>query len=49
MDLLMPVMDGIDATHIRKEIPDTEVIALTSVLEDEAVMKAMRAGQLGIC
>jgi two-component system, NarL family, response regulator LiaR len=48
MDLLMPVMDGIDAiTHIRRDFPDTEVIALTSVLEDEAVMKAMRAGAIG--
>jgi NarL family two-component system response regulator LiaR len=48
MDLLMPVMNGIDAiTHIRHEYPDTEVIALTSVLEDEAVIEAMRAGALG--
>jgi NarL family two-component system response regulator LiaR len=48
MDLLMPVMDGIEAiTHIRRDFPDTEVIALTSVLEDEAVMKAMRAGAIG--
>jgi CheY-like chemotaxis protein len=35
MDVLMPVMDGITATGaIRTEMPDTEVIALTSVLED---------------
>jgi DNA-binding NarL/FixJ family response regulator len=48
MDLLMPIMNGIDAiTHIRRDFPDTEVIALTSVLEDEAVMKAMRAGAIG--
>jgi two-component system, NarL family, response regulator LiaR len=48
MDLLMPVMDGISATRtIRKEIPDTEVIALTSVLEDASVMGAMRAGAIG--
>ena len=48
MDLLMPVMDGIEAiTHIRQDYPETEVIALTSVLEDEAVMKAMRAGAIG--
>jgi DNA-binding NarL/FixJ family response regulator len=48
MDLLMPVMDGISATKaIRKEIPDTEVIALTSVLEDASVMGAMRAGAIG--
>ncbi len=34
MDLLMPVMDGVGATRaIRSELPDVEVIALTSVLE----------------
>ena len=38
MDLLMPVMDGIAATGtIRRELPDTEVVALTSVLEDASV------------
>jgi two-component system, NarL family, response regulator LiaR len=48
MDLLMPVMDGITAiSSLRRDFPDTEVIALTSVLEDEAVMKAMRAGAIG--
>ncbi len=48
MDLLMPVMDGIAATAaIRRELPDVEVIALTSVLEDSAVYGAMRAGAIG--
>jgi DNA-binding NarL/FixJ family response regulator len=48
MDLLMPVMDGITAIgHIRKELPDTEVIALTSVLEDASVVGAVRAGAIG--
>lgn len=48
MDLLMPVMDGITAIEIiRREHPDTEVIALTSVLEDTSVTKAVRAGALG--
>src|SRR5438067_13883682 len=33
MDLLLPVMDGIAATAaIRRELPETEVIALTSAL-----------------
>src|SRR5271166_3666051 len=41
MDLLMPVMDGIAATAaIRRELPETEVLALTSVLEDETVVGA---------
>jgi NarL family two-component system response regulator LiaR len=48
MDLLMPGMDGIAATQaIRQEMPDVEVIALTSVLEDEAVIGAIRAGAIG--
>jgi DNA-binding NarL/FixJ family response regulator len=48
MDLLMPVMDGITAIqHLRKEFPDLEVIALTSVLEDEKVIGAVRAGAIG--
>lgn len=48
MDLLMPVMDGIAATQaIRQELPEVEVIALTSVLEDTAIYGAMRAGAIG--
>ncbi len=48
MDLLMPVMDGIAATAaIRTELPETEVIALTSVLESTAVVGAMKAGATG--
>ena len=48
MDLLMPVMDGIEATEaIRAELPDVEVIALTSVLEDASVTGAVRAGAIG--
>ena len=48
MDLLMPVMDGITATGvIRRELPETEVIALTSVLEDASVTGAVSAGAIG--
>ena len=48
MDLLMPVMDGIAATAaIRGELPDTEVLALTSVLEDASVVGAIKAGAIG--
>jgi NarL family two-component system response regulator LiaR len=48
MDLLMPVMDGIAATTaIRRESPDVEVLALTSALEDEQVVGAIRAGAIG--
>jgi NarL family two-component system response regulator LiaR len=48
MDLLMPVMDGITATAtVRRELPETEVLALTSVLEDASVVGAVRAGAIG--
>lgn len=48
MDLLMPVMDGVAATSaIRKDLPETEVIALTSVLESTGVVGVMRAGAIG--
>ena len=48
MDLLMPVMDGITAIgEIRRDMPDTEVIALTSVLEDASVVGAVKAGAIG--
>ncbi len=48
MDLLMPVMDGLTAIGLlRKELPDTEIIALTSILEDEKVVGAIRAGAIG--
>jgi NarL family two-component system response regulator LiaR len=48
MDLLLPEIDGIAATEvIRRELPDTEVIALTSVLEDQTIYRAMRAGAIG--
>lgn len=48
MDLLMPEMDGITATReIRRLYPDVEVMALTSVLEDGLVHRAIEAGANG--
>jgi DNA-binding NarL/FixJ family response regulator len=48
MDLLMPGTDGIAATQrIRAEVPKTEVLALTSVLEDASVVGAVQAGAVG--
>jgi DNA-binding NarL/FixJ family response regulator len=48
MDLLMPVMDGVTAiAALRRELPETEIIALTSVLEDDKVIGAVRAGAIG--
>ena len=48
MDLLMPVKDGIAAiSDIRGNMPETEVIALTSVVESTAVIGAVKAGAIG--
>ncbi len=48
MDLLMPVLDGISATReIRVKHPNTEVIALTSSLEEHKVNGAIQAGAIG--
>ncbi len=48
MDIIMPKMDGIAATEIiRHETPEVEVVALTSVLEDAAVVGAIKAGAIG--
>jgi DNA-binding NarL/FixJ family response regulator len=48
MDLLMPGMDGIAATAaIRSELPDTEVVVLTGLLEDARVIDVVRAGASG--
>jgi two-component system, NarL family, response regulator LiaR len=48
MDLLMPKMDSVTAIRlIRQERPATEVVALSSVLEDRLVGEAVRAGAIG--
>lgn len=48
MDLLMPVMNGVEATRaIRARYPDVEVVALTSVLEDRLVVDVIEAGAAG--
>ncbi len=48
MDLVMPDIDGAEATRlIREECPDVQVIALTSYKEDELVQGALEAGAIG--
>src|SRR3979490_980608 len=45
MDLVMPNMDGVDATtRIKQQQPATHVIILTTFLDDERVVPAIRAG-----
>ena len=47
MDLLMPGMDGVEATRQIKAIkPNMQIIVLTSYHEDENIFPAIRAGAL---
>ena len=48
MDILMPMMDGLEATlAIRQDFPDTEVIILTSVVDENVISQCIRAGAIG--
>jgi NarL family two-component system response regulator LiaR len=45
MDLMMPVMDGVETTQRLQEInPAIKIVLLTSFLEDEKVLGAVEAG-----
>ena len=48
MDLLMPKMDGIEATRrITSQQPNARVLVLTSFVGDEKILPAIKAGALG--
>jgi NarL family two-component system response regulator LiaR len=48
MDLVMPGMDGLEATHsIRTNQPEVRILVLTSFASDDKVFPAIRAGALG--
>ncbi|MGE5377842.1 MAG: response regulator [Bacteroidota bacterium] len=48
MDLLMPVMDGIEATwQVTASQPHIRVLVLTSFVHDDKVFSAIKAGAMG--
>jgi DNA-binding NarL/FixJ family response regulator len=48
MDLVMPVMDGIEATKkIKETSPNTKILILTSFADQDHVIPAIRAGASG--
>src|SRR5256885_14586468 len=48
MDLVMPKLDGVGAMReLRERVPAARVIVLTSFLDDDRLMPAIRAGAAG--
>ena len=48
MDLVMPRLDGVRALRaLRERLPKTRVIVLTSFLDDDKLLPALRAGAAG--
>jgi NarL family two-component system response regulator LiaR len=48
MDLVMPGVDGVAAMRsLRESVPDARVIVLTSFLDDDKLMPALRSGAAG--
>jgi NarL family two-component system response regulator LiaR len=48
MDLVMPHMDGVQATlEIKRKMPEARILVLTSFSEDHQVFSAIKAGAMG--
>jgi DNA-binding NarL/FixJ family response regulator len=48
MDLMMPVVDGIEATaRLKAALPEVEIIAITSFIDEDRVVAAIEAGASG--
>jgi NarL family two-component system response regulator LiaR len=48
MDLVMPELDGVGAMRaLRERVPDARVIVLTSFLDEDKLLPAIRAGAAG--
>ena len=48
MDLMMPVMDGIEATRrIKQEAPECNILVLTSFSTNDKVLPSLNAGAIG--
>jgi len=50
MDLMMPVMNGVEATRAVLECyPQIKIVILTSFIEDDLVVQAVEAGAVSYC
>ena len=48
MDIVMPKLDGVAAMRVlREQVPEARVIVLTSFLDDDKLLPALRAGAAG--
>jgi len=50
MDLMMPIMNGVEATRaILERYPQIKIVILTSFIEDNLVVQAVEAGAVSYC